>query len=114
MENRREFYRLDLFGEVEVIITNSSGKEKGKLQDVSVTGASFESEYDFDFKTAFVTFHLDKVEFSRTAELIRKKNLKSGKTFFAIRFVNFTEPERKLLFQTLLRLDAKKRLGGGK
>lgn len=111
--NRREFYRLELYGEEEVIITHLGGIEKGSLLDVSATGVSFECNYEFEFEKGEIEFFLAGKAFKRKVELIRKKNLDSGKTLYAVKFFDFTEKERQLLFQTLLKLDAKKRLGRG-
>lgn len=112
--NRREFYRLKFYGEEEIVILHTNDKAKGKVLDVSVTGLSFEANYEFNFSTALLQFELDHIEFERKSILIRKKNLESGKTFYAVRFQQYTEKDRKFLFQTLMRIDAKKRLGRGK
>lgn len=111
MDNRREFYRLSLFGEEEITIIYPGDKAIGKVIDLSATGVSFETYYEINFKTAVVEFEVNNIEFSRKIELIRKKNLESGRTFYASQFVDFTETDRKVLFQKLLQLDARKRLG---
>ncbi|MGN5651147.1 PilZ domain-containing protein [Bacillus sp. Brlt_9] len=111
MENRREFYRLSLFGEEDITIVYSGGKAIGKVIDLSATGVSFETYYEINFKIGVVEFEINDVKFSRKIELIRKKSLESGRTFYATHFVEFTEADRKLLFQKLLQLDARKRLG---
>lgn len=114
MDNRREFYRLDLYGEEEVIVTHSGGRERGKIIDISVTGLGFETNYDIEFNSGLLQFELEGEEYERKAQLIRKKELESGKLFYAVRFYDFTEKERQNLFQTLMRIDAKKRLGRGR
>ncbi|MGF7534871.1 PilZ domain-containing protein [Bacillus mexicanus] len=111
--NRREFYRLEMFGEEDILVIHSGGIERGSLIDISATGISFECNYEFEFERGETEFNLAGKTFKRKIECIRKKNLDSGKTLYAVKFYDFTEKERQILFQTLLKIEAKKRLGRG-
>lgn len=114
LDNKREFYRLTLFGEEKICVQHSEGEIEGTISDISATGVSFLTKYEIDFSATSISFRLDNQEFTRTARLIRKKSLENGETFYAVNFLDFTEKERQLLFQTLLKVEAQKRLGGRK
>jgi hypothetical protein len=103
-----------LYGEVEVNVIYSGGKEKGEILDISATGLGFETNYEINFESGILFFELEGAKFERKAKLIRKKNLESGKSFYAVSFYDFTEKERQMLFQVLMKIDARKRLGRSK
>jgi hypothetical protein len=111
MNNKREYYRLELYGLEDILIIYPDGKVKGKIKDISVTGVGFETEYEIYFDTALLQFELDNIKFERKAEFLRKKNLETGRTFYAVKFFDYTEKERQILFQTLMKIDARKRYG---
>ncbi|MDU9694135.1 PilZ domain-containing protein [Priestia sp. SB1] len=111
MDNKREFFRLELKDE-DVTVIHPGGKEAAMIKDISATGLSFEAHYEFVFEWAILLFQVNKIKFERKALFVRRNGLASGKYFYAVRFINFDEEERKKLFQAIMQEQAKK-LGNG-
>ncbi|WP_456363422.1 PilZ domain-containing protein [Priestia aryabhattai] len=107
MDNKREFYRLEL-SEEDVTVIHPGGKEAAMIKDISATGLSFEANYEFAFEWAILLFQVNKIKFERKALFIRRNSQRSGKYFYAVQFINFTEADRQKLFQAIMQEQAKK------
>lgn len=105
MDNKREFFRLDVFNiAIEAIIRKE--RFKGTIRDVSGNGVSFYMYDDIGFVHCELRFALGKEEFTVPASLIRKKREKDGRTFYACTYRELPDKIQAKISSQLLRLDA--------
>lgn len=109
-QDRREFYRLKMYGEAVDVVIGGGIEIRGFLQDLSGSGLSFESEHDVVFHTADVRFGIEEEAFTRTVELVRTSDGGYGRKVYAVQFTRLTQKEQKAYYHALMKLDAKKRL----
>lgn len=109
-DNRREFYRVDMYDETITIYLTEDNAYKGYLEDLSGNGMGFTSEHGFSFFRAEAEFELEHRTYRWKIEMVRKTESISRRYLYAVKFVDVDKEEHKDMYQALMRLDAKKRL----
>lgn len=108
MDNRRNFFRLDLYN-VEAWLDIEGTRHKGRLLDISGNGLKWCINKDLAFENAYVEFQLGMKDYSLVCELIHKKPREGKEVSYACRFSSIDEKTQSQLVSELLKMDAKRR-----
>lgn len=114
MENKRNFFRVDIYGmAVVVLITRDGVREsyEASLRDVSGSGISFYLSSSIKLEegeTPWVDFVLKGDSFQSETEVVRKQE-NNTKSLYACEFLNLSERESAKISAILLKLDAVRR-----
>jgi c-di-GMP-binding flagellar brake protein YcgR len=108
MNNRRQFFRLELYT-IPVHIEFENKSYSGRIKDLSGGGMSFYLEEDVHLSSVSISFSIDGSSFSREGEFIRKEKRQYGEIAYAVSFNQVPSKEESRLLAALIRLDAKRR-----
>ena len=109
MDNKREFFRINLYG-VEVSVSHFGMRNTGELNDISGNGLSFYSTGSWvPTSVLMLKFSIKGIQFTRTAKVVRVEAAEMGKSRYAVVFIDQSEREKSQLSSVLLRIQAERR-----
>ena len=114
MENKRNFFRVDIYGmPVTILVTRDGVREthEGQLRDISGSGISFYMSNQIELaegEVQWIDFTLENTSFQSEIKIVRKQQ-SHAKSLYACEFKDMSDRESAKISAILLKLDAIRR-----